>query len=102
MADVSTITHARPALRFVFLPKQKRKDQNMKKLYTTWSAFLLLALCGCASGFSRHGYSKRDLQPISGEANRPVVIKFNAPYEKDEVAIVGQIKAYDTGISLKC
>jgi hypothetical protein len=63
---------------------------------------LPLALCGCASGFSRHGYTKPDLisAPITGD--QPIVIQCNATFDNADVVILGEIRAYDTGISLKC
>jgi hypothetical protein len=74
----------------------------MDKLTVSVVALVVLCLSGCSAGISRYGY---ELQNINN--SKPIVecnpwIKDNAKYEKDEVAVLGKIEAYDTGASITC
>ncbi len=63
--------------------------------------FSLIMLAGCSSTMTRYGYTLKSLQ-INKDAQCDVPIKNNFAYNKDEVEILGSIKAGDSGFSVKC
>lgn len=63
--------------------------------------FSLIVLTGCASTMTRSGYGLKNLQ-INKDSQCSVPIKNNFPYKKDEVEILGSIRAGDSGFSVKC
>jgi hypothetical protein len=61
--------------------------------------FCLIIFMGCASTMTRYGYN---LQSLSTNSQCEIPIKKNFPYKRDEVEILGSIKAGDSGFSVKC
>ncbi len=62
---------------------------------------LLLLLFGCDAQITREGYKAEDL----GETSQPdccVAIKNNININREEVEVLGKIKASDTGFSTAC
>lgn len=63
--------------------------------------FSLIMFIGCSSTMTRYGYSPQRL-PINADTKCNIPIKRNFSYEKNEVEILGSIKAGDSGFSVKC
>lgn len=63
--------------------------------------FSLMIFTGCSSTMTRNGYNLQSLS-IKKNAQCFVPIKKNFPYKKDEVEILGTIRAGDSGFSVKC
>lgn len=63
--------------------------------------FSLSVFMGCSSTMTRYGYNLQNLL-INKDAQCAIPIKKNFPYIKDEVEILGSIKAGDSGLSVKC
>ena len=61
----------------------------------------LIMFMGCASTMTRYGYNLQNI-PINKDAQCSIPIKKNFPYKKDEVEILGSIRAGDSGFSVKC
>lgn len=63
--------------------------------------FCLIMFMGCSSTMVRHGYNLKNL-PVNKDTQCNIPIKRSFPYNKDEVEILGTIKAGDSGFSVKC
>ena len=63
---------------------------------------IISILSGCAAGISRTGYDSQDLPEVASVSNCNIAIKYQANYTEEEVDIIGEIKAYDTGFSVYC
>ena len=63
--------------------------------------FSVIVFIGCSSTMTRYGYNLQSL-PINKDAQCTIPIKKNFPYKKDEVEILGSIRAGDSGFSVKC
>ena len=74
----------------------------MKKRNNLLAVFLLVLLCSCSSGITRYGYELQDLNNLNSSADCRISIKDNMPYDKADTEILGSIKAYDTGLSVRC
>ena len=71
----------------------------------TVSIFLLFAVflsAGCSAKIARYGYTLEDIQKNNNASDFFIPIKKNFVYNKDEVEILGEIKAGDTGFSTDC
>ena len=71
-----------------------------KKLCACFS--LLFILSACAAGINRNGYDAKKLNYDFSNKTCKIAIKKNADFPEDKIEILGEIKAYDTGCSLKC
>lgn len=58
-----------------------------------------VALLGCSAGFSRSGYSVSENHPRHG---CDVIVKNKAAFDHEEIELLGEVKAYDTGFSVNC
>ena len=67
--------------------------------------FLLMVITttmfGCSPGIKRYGYSLQDVGDVD-TSSCSIAIKRNFNYSENEVEILGEIKAYDTGFSTEC
>ena len=63
--------------------------------------FSLVVFVGCSSTMTRSGYTLESL-PVNKDAQCGILIKKNFQYKKEEVEILGSIKAGDSGLSVKC
>ena len=63
--------------------------------------FSLIMVMGCSSTMTRYGYKLQSLS-INKDTQCTIPIKNNFPYKKDEVEILGSIRAGDSGFSVKC
>ena len=70
---------------------------------------LLMALCGvailasgCAAGISRTGYHLPADQAANNLPRRPIAIRYEMHYSTNDMAVLGSIHAYDTGLSTDC
>ena len=74
----------------------------MKRALLSGLSAGLLALCGCAAGISRQGYTLGDVRQPGHPTDCHLAFKCKATYESNEVEVVGHIKAYDTSVSVTC
>lgn len=63
---------------------------------------LAFILAGCHSGITRSGYQAPTLQAMDNTPRRPIAIQCNAVYNTNDVEVLGNIHAYDTGFSVYC
>lgn len=63
--------------------------------------FTFAIFMGCSSTMTRQGYNLQNL-PANSNSQCNVPIKKKFPYEKEEVDILGKIRAGDSGFSVKC
>jgi len=63
---------------------------------------LAIFLTGCASVITRYGYDLQNIPDKDKYLGCTIAIKKDFQYNKDEVEILGSIKAGDTGFSFKC
>lgn len=61
----------------------------------------LIVFIGCSSTMTRYGYNLQNL-PANKDTKCNIPIKKNFPYKKEEVEILGSIRAGDSGFSVKC
>lgn len=61
----------------------------------------LAMLMGCSSTMTRTGYSLKSLQ-TNKNAQCDIPIKKNFPHSRNEIEILGSIRAGDSGLSVKC
>ena len=68
-------------------------------------AFLFMVITttmfGCSPGIDRQGYTLQDVGDVDA-SSCSIAIKRNFDYSENEVEILGEIKAYDTGFSTNC
>ena len=63
--------------------------------------FCFIMSIGCSSTMTRYGYDLKSLAIKEG-VQCVIPIKRNFSYKKEEVKILGSIKAGDSGFSVKC
>ena len=66
--------------------------------------FLLITLFlnACAAGYSRKGYDPKKLTYDNTNTNCKIAIKNNYDFESVNGIVLGEIKAYDVGLSMHC
>lgn len=64
--------------------------------------FWVLSCSGCASVMTRYGYDLNDIPNRNTYLGCRVPVMKNFQYSKDDVEVVGSIKAGDTGVSIEC
>ena len=64
--------------------------------------FTIILLAGCSSAIKRYGYDLQDMPNKDKYSNCIIPIKKDFQYNKDEVEILGSIKAGDTLFSVQC
>lgn len=62
----------------------------------------LVALCGCASGLQRTGYTQPKIQNAASTEQCRIAIRAGAQYDLSNVEILGRIRAYESGLSVDC
>ena len=70
----------------------------MKRIVLLLSLILFM---GCSSTMTRHGYNLQNL-PANKDAQCNISIKKNFAYNKEEVEILGSIRAGDSLFSVQC
>lgn len=61
-----------------------------------------LALGGCASVMTRYGYELKDIPKRDASLGCSIPVKKNFQYHRDDVEVLGSIKAGDSGLSFEC
>jgi hypothetical protein len=74
----------------------------MKRALLSGLSAGLLALCGCAAGISRQGYTLRDINKPGHPTDCHLTVKCNATYALADADVVGHIEAFDTSVSINC
>ena len=74
----------------------------MQRSLMIFSLLFILSLTGCASKITRYGYSLQELPDKDKYLGCIMPIKKDFIYNKDEVEILGEILAGDSGVSLDC
>lgn len=72
---------------------------RMLNIFIFFSFFLLV---GCAAKITRYGYTIQDIQNNTQYSGCFMPIKKDFTYNKEEVEILGEILAGDTGFSTDC
>lgn len=74
----------------------------MNKLGRLTICFVLFLLVGCSAKITRYGYTVQDIQTNTQYSGCFMPIKKDFIYNKEEVEILGEILAGDTGFSTDC
>ena len=64
--------------------------------------FAILVFAGCSSVITRRGYSLQDIQNKEKYPGCNIPVKKKFQYDKNEVEVLGEIKAGDSGFSVTC
>jgi len=74
----------------------------MHRMLGIFLFFAVILFAGCASKITRYGYGLQDMPDKYKNFGCDIVIKKDFVYNKDEVDILGEIKAGDSGLSFDC
>lgn len=74
----------------------------MRRIQKIVLFFSILLLSGCASVITRYGYDLKNIPDSKVYFGCTIPVKKYFQYNKDEVEVLGSIKAGDTGVSFEC
>ena len=73
----------------------------MRRLMFSLS-FLLITIYGCAVGIERTGFKLQNKQEGQNLQNCNIAIKYQMAYDTENIQVLGTIKSYEQGASIKC
>jgi len=81
-------------------------DNEMERLQSKIPSLLLIAIVaastlGCAAAIEKKGYLEQGSYPAHTDCSR-IAIKKDLPFAKEQMTVVGQIEASDSGFSAHC